>query len=105
MDGPKIRGALCEVIAEIQSISGLDCPTLTGATKPARDVKGFVSEVWPIAISMLQDKINIEIPDDENLFYDDKAKTALSIDECVEKILPIANIKKSNEEIKEIENE
>lgn len=105
MDEPTIRAALCEVITEIQTISGLDCPSLSGSTKPARDVKGFVSEVWPIAISMLQDKISVEIAEDENLFYDDKTRKALSIDECVQKVLPLIQKNNSTVKIKEAEYE
>ncbi len=94
MNAQKIKEELCKVIIEIQSISGLDCPTLDGTTTPANDVKEFTSIVWPIAISMLEEKIEIEIPDDENLFYDDDSKRALTIDQCVEKVFSI--IKKTN---------
>lgn len=102
MDAGKIREELCAVITEVQEISGLDCPSLSGKTRPARDVKDFTSEVWPIAISMLEDRIDIEIPDDENLFYDDKTRLVLSIDQCVQKVmsLPTKQVAGSKKEMK-----
>ena len=89
MDAAQIRDQLFAVIAEVQEISGLECPVLNGNIRPARDVKDFTSEVWPVAIAMLEERIDIQIPEDENLFYDDKAKTALSIDQCVQKVLSL----------------
>ncbi len=89
MNKDTIKSALCDVIEEIQTISGLDCPALSGGTKPARDVKDFISEVWPIATAMLGAKLGVDIPKDENLFCD-KDKSLCSIDQCVQKVLKIA---------------
>lgn len=98
MNASKFREAVCAVIAEIQSISGLECPELNGQIKPARDVKDFRSEVWPFAISMIEDKTGISIPDEENLFYDEKARTPLSIDECVQKLIVIHEANKQEKQ-------
>ncbi len=89
MDSVEIKQNLCAVIAEIQETSGYECPPLTGATIPGRDVKEFKSEIWPYAISMLEDKTGVVVPEDENLFCDSKTKVLLSIDECVEKVMVI----------------
>lgn len=96
MDASNVRDSLCEVISEIQTISGLDCPPLSGGTTPVGGVKDFSSEIWPIAISMLEEKIGVEIPDDENLFYDAKTKVALTIDQCVEKVMMLPKNKKED---------
>lgn len=89
MDPATVKKTLCDVIAKIQETSGLECPSLTGATIPGRDVKEFKSEVWPYAISMLEDRTGVVIPEDENLFCDSKTKVLLSIDECVERVMVI----------------
>lgn len=100
MDANAVRGSLCEVIAEIQAISGLACPALSGDTKPAIDVKDFSSEIWPIAIAMLEDKTGVAIPEDDNLFYDPKSKAVLTIDECVARVLALSK-KQQQEESQE----
>ena len=105
MDAAEVKSSLCEVIATVQELSGLECPTLDGRTRPARDVKEFSSAVWPFDIKMLEDKIDIEIPEDDNLFYDVETKIALSIDQCVERVMMLSNNQRQHKKEKEASNE
>ena len=68
---------------------GETCPNIDGSIKPAKDIKGFKSEIWPATAALIAEKLGGEIPPEENIFYDDASKQALSIDECVEKILSV----------------
>ena len=94
MNAVTVQESICDAIAAVQSMSDLECPALSGSTVPARDVKDFKSEVWPIAISIIADSLKIDIPNDENLFFDDATKERLTIDQCVEKILTITKRQK-----------
>jgi len=78
-----IKTSLIEVIQEIQQLSGLSCPRLDGATRPAIVVPEFRSPIWAVAATLLSERIKAEIPDDTNLFFDPDTKQPLSIDESV----------------------
>jgi len=105
MDAAAIKNTLCKVIADIQTLSGLECPPLNGATKPARDVKDFSSEVWPVAIAMLEEKAGVAVPEDDNLFYDAESKAVLTIDQCVERVLLLAKKQPKDQNQKETTDE
>ena len=69
------------VLGQIQADSGLECPPLTGATKPVGDIPKFDSHVWPVATTILSTEIGTPIPNDVNIFIDDRTKQPRSIDE------------------------
>jgi hypothetical protein len=95
-----IKQKLYGVLKTIQEISGLACPTLQGATKPVKDLKGFDSKVWPVAISMLAGQIGATIPTDVDIFYDKKSSNALSIDQAVDMVLGIIDKQEKKKEQK-----
>jgi len=105
MDAAAVKNSLCEVITDIQTLSGLECPPLNGGTRPARDVKDFSSEIWPIAIAMLEEKTGVAVPEDDNLFYDPKLKAVLTIDQCVERVLLLAEKQPNDQTQKEAPDE
>ena len=105
MDAAAVKNSLCEVISDIQTLSGLECPSLSGGTKPARDVKDFSSEVWPVAIAMLEEKTGVTVPDDDNLFYDAKSKAVLTIDQCVARVMVLATKQPKNKKQEEATDE
>ncbi len=72
---------LIAIIGQIQTDSELECPPLTGATKPADTVPEFDSKIWPVATTILVSEINIPIPDDVNIFIDETTKVTHSIEE------------------------
>ncbi len=92
-----IEKALTEVITEIQTNSGLDCPALGESVIPANDIPSFDSKVWLVATTMLAAKIEAEIPDDENIFVDKKSNDALNISQVCELVLQIVNTAKKSE--------
>ena len=49
MDPAALKEKLIAVLGQIQADSDLECPALTGATKPVESVPGFDSKIWPVA--------------------------------------------------------
>ena len=81
MDPTALKDALIAVLGQVQADSGLECPPLTGATKPLENLPEFDSKVWPIATTILATEIGAMIPDDVNIFVDEATKLPRSIDE------------------------
>ena len=81
MDPTALKGKLIAVLGQIQADSGLECPPLTGGTKPVEDLPKFDSKVWPIATTILETEIDATIPNDVNIFVDETTKLPRSIDE------------------------
>jgi hypothetical protein len=81
MDAATLKEKLIAVIGQIQANSGLECPPLTGATKPIDDVPKFDSKIWPVATTILSAEIGSPIPNDVNIFVDETTKAPRSIDE------------------------
>lgn len=90
MNPAQIQKELIEVLQSIQSASGLECPPLTGTTKPIDALPKFDSKIWPVAVGMLGAKLGIDIPADVNLFRRDKTTIALTIDEAVQMVVEMA---------------
>ena len=82
MDPVTMKEKLIAVLGQIQADSGLECPPLTGATKPVDDISMFDSKIWPVATTILSIEINAPIPNDVNIFVDDATKLPRSIDEA-----------------------
>jgi hypothetical protein len=81
MDPATLKEKLIAVLGQIQADSGLECPPLTGATKPVDNIPKFDSKVWPVAITILSTEIGAAIPNDVNIFVDETTKLPRSIDE------------------------
>ena len=81
MDPSTLKEKLIAVLSQIQVDSGLECPPLTGATKPVGDIPKFDSKVWPVATTILATEISASIPNDVNIFVDETTKLPGSIDE------------------------
>ncbi|MGZ5043195.1 MAG: hypothetical protein ACXV8P_00260 [Methylobacter sp.] len=91
MEPDIIHTALIEVLQEIQNLSDEECPEITGITKPLEALPKFDSKIWPVAIGMIAQKLEITIANDINIFC--KEKNALTIDETVALIIQIAEVK------------
>ncbi len=98
MDPKIVEQALKDVIKDIQNNSGLDCPPLSGATKPSDEVPKFDSKVWIAATTLIADKLNIEIPDDQNVFVNIDTKKAMNLSEIAQFICTIAKSIESSED-------
>lgn len=81
MQPKELLKTLIEIIGQIQTDSELECPPLTGATKPVGAVPEFDSKVWPVATTILATQIEVPIPDDVNIFIDETTKEPRSLDE------------------------
>ena len=81
MNPTALKGKLIGVLGQILADSGLECPPLTGATKPLENLPQFDSQVWPIATTILATEIGATIPNDVNIFVDEITKLPRSIDE------------------------
>ena len=80
MDPVALRGKLIAVLGQIQADSDLECPALTGATKP-ESLPKFDSKVWPVATTILATALGATIPNDMNIFVDETTELPRSIDE------------------------
>ncbi len=81
MNPAALKEKLIAVLSQIQADSALECPPLTGATKPVENLPKFDSKVWPVATTVLAQKIDATIPNDVNIFVDETTKLPRSIDE------------------------
>ncbi|MEK4031695.1 hypothetical protein WOA01_01260 [Methylocystis sp. IM2] len=81
MDSAALKETLIAVLGQIQADSGLECPPLTGATKPIENLPKFDSKVWPVATTIIATETGATIPNDVNIFVDETTKLPRSIDE------------------------
>lgn len=90
MNAVHVQVKLVEVLQHIQAASGLECPQITGATKPLEALPQFDSKIWPVAIGMLAAELGIAIADDVNIFCREKGCVSLTVDETVAMVVDIA---------------
>lgn len=91
MNAAFVQTKLVAVLQNIQAWSGLECPPITGSTKPLEALPKFDSKIWPVAIGMLAAELGITIADDVNIFSREKSCVALTIDETVAVVVALAN--------------
>lgn len=91
MNAAFVQTKLVAVLQNIQAASGLECPSITGTTKPLEALPKFDSKIWPVAIGMLAAELGITIADDVNIFSREKSCVALTIDETVAVVVALAN--------------
>ena len=89
MDPAIIKAKLIEVLETVQALSGEQCPSLDGTTRPAESLPKFVSKVWPVAAGMLGEAIGKTIPCEANIFVDDATNQALGIEQIVALVVKI----------------
>ena len=80
MNPATLKEKLIAVLGQIQVDSGLECPPLTGATKPVDNIPKIDSKIWPVATTILSTDIGAPIPNDVNIFIDETTKLPRSID-------------------------
>jgi hypothetical protein len=93
MNPTDVKGQLLVILKSVQQDSGLECPVLTGKTRPTIDVPKFDSKVWPVATTMLATELRIMIPDNVNIFIDEKTKEARSVDQIAQFVHNLASNK------------
>jgi hypothetical protein len=77
----EVTAKLIEVLQTIQSNSGYDATQIGPATCPLDDLEGFDSKLWPVAISMLAKSLDVEIPNNKNIYVSDDGTRRLTISE------------------------
>jgi hypothetical protein len=87
VDQTVIKAALIETLRKIQELSNLECPVITGATKPIEDLPKFDSKMWPVAFGMVGRVLGISVPVKINIFRQKGSTVALTIDESVAAII------------------
>ncbi|APL96031.1 hypothetical protein EWH08_15945 [Sphingobium indicum] len=97
MDANIIKAKLIEVLRTVQTLSGEDCPTIDGSTKPAEALPKFTSKVWPVAAGMLGIALGKSIPCEANIFVDDDTKVPLAINQTVALVLKILEAQDAKE--------
>jgi hypothetical protein len=95
MDPAALKETLIAVLRQVQADSGLECPSLTGATKPVENIPKFDSKIWPVATTILSTEIGALIPNDLNIFVDETTKLPRSIDETTAFVCEL--LKKQND--------
>ena len=81
MDSAMVAETIVKILVQIQRDSDLECPSLTGATRPVDEIPKFDSKVWPVATTLLAMNIGAAIPNDVNIFVDETSKRPRSIAE------------------------
>ena len=84
MNPSTLKEKMIELLSEIQADSGLECPRLTGETKPVGDIPRFDSKIWPVATTLFSIEISASIPNNVNIFIDETSKLPRSIDEVID---------------------
>jgi hypothetical protein len=79
-----IKAALIAVLGEVQTLSGLENPPLSGSSVPPKALPKFDSTVWPVATNWLAKRLDVVIPNDVHIFGGKKGAPLLTVDETVE---------------------
>lgn len=86
-----VKQKLVKVLTTIQTNSGLPCPPIDGALRPAKQLEKFDSKVWPAAIGMLSAELAFEIDDDINIFASEDGTVAHTIEQIADLICKLAD--------------
>lgn len=81
MNPEDVKLKLIEVLRSIQSDSGYDGKQIVGTTCPLNDLEGFDSTIWPVAVGMLAAALDVNIPNDKNIYLSEDGKRRLTINE------------------------
>jgi hypothetical protein len=94
-----------KIVAVVQNIhkklnpQDQEQPEVTGMTCPGSNLNKFDSKIWPVAISRIAKKLEVEIPDDEKLFGDSNGKM-YTIDQITERVCALIKKQEKNKEAK-----
>jgi hypothetical protein len=93
MTEDRVAAKLVQVLRTIQSNSGYDAEGICLTTCPLNDLKGFDSQLWPVAITMLADALDVTIPNNKNIYVSDDGRRRLTIAESAVVVCGIATEK------------
>lgn len=93
------KAAVVSVLGQIQKRSGLACPPLNDSSIPPNVLPKFDSTVWPVAITLIARKLNVDIPKAVHIFGGENGAPLLTIAESAalicKKALPKQPIKQA----------
>jgi hypothetical protein len=90
MDEINVTEKLIEVLQEIQRNSGYEGDGIVAETCPLMDLEGFDSQLWPVAIGMLEKNLRVKIPKNKNIYVSEDGKQRLTIKESAAVVCKLA---------------
>lgn len=90
MDETNVTEKLIEVLQEIQRNSGYECDDIVAETCPLMDLEGFDSQLWPVAIGMLEKNLGVKIPKSKNIYVSEDGTQRLTIKESAAVVCKVA---------------
>ena len=97
MSGSDVERVIVEVLTEIQTMSGADCPAMDGRTLPLRDLPQFDSHLALLATVELGARLQCEIPEDVNVFIDEETNRPRRIGEIRDEICAMLALRCTHE--------
>lgn len=85
-----VKVKLIEVLQEMQNDSGYEGQPITGTTCPIDDLGWFDSLLCPVAITMLASVLNVNIPNDKNIFLSEDGTRRLTINELADVVCELS---------------
>jgi acyl carrier protein len=84
---------VCEVLAEVQGLSGYPAPTLTLDSKPIGDLPGFDSLSSIEATVLLEQKLGREL-DSESVFISEDGRHALNVNQIAHRVCDLLGVER-----------
>jgi hypothetical protein len=97
MTPENVKVKLIEVFQEMQTDCGYQDQLITGTTCPLDDLGWFDSYLSLTAMAMLSTELNVDIPNDINIFLSEDGTQRLTINESVDVVCEI--VSKGNKKI------
>ncbi|MBD2205714.1 hypothetical protein GS682_22280 [Nostoc sp. B(2019)] len=91
MTPENVKVKLIEVFQEMQTDCGYQGQPITGTTCPFNDLGWFDSYLCLAAITMLSTELNVDIPNDVNIFLSEDGTQRLTINESVDVVCEIVS--------------
>lgn len=85
----EVENKLIGVLGQIQRDSGYDSAGICGTTNPFRDLAGFDSQISVAAICELATVLDVDIPNNKNIFVSDDNKQLLTVGEIAKQVCTI----------------
>jgi len=86
-----ISKKLIILLTDIQNSSGYQPGNITGSTCPLRELEGFDSMVSVASIGELATILDIDIPNDKNIYVSKDGRRLLTVDEVAAEVCKIVN--------------
>lgn len=85
----EVENKLIKILAQIQRDSGYDSVDICGTTNPFRELAGYDSQISVATICELATVLDVDIPNNKNIFISDDNKQLLTVREIAKKVCTI----------------